>query len=234
MLIAQTNIVIRVLVLRYSHPMLPKVRAPVHPANPNGIARPWRTQSKERLAAVAMLTVPLDSPGLVVPSGAQDTRGILLIKRSDRLRGHSGQWALPGGKQDPQESLLQTARRELAEETGLNPDRVHWQSDLGHLITGTGYRAQVILGALKDPQPMTADGSEAVMLSAYPLEWLLREDTYRHREVGVIGGRHFSWGHPDPELDWEVPLWGATAFMLLELRRRLRPDLPEPDSSPIQ
>lgn len=180
-----------------------------------------------------MVIVPTDCPGLSLPPDAQDTRGILLIKRSERLRGHSGQWALPGGKQDPDESLLQTARRELNEETGLNPNAVYWRADLGYLITGTGYRAQVMLGELGQPTPMSADGTEAVMLSAYPLSWLFREDTYRHREVGVVPGRHFSWGHPDPTLDWDVPLWGATAFMLLELRRRMRPDLTEPSVTPI-
>ena len=185
------------------------------------------------MAAVALIQVPASCPGLVEVPGSQDTDGILLIKRSEKLRGHSGQWALPGGKQEIGESLWQTAKRELEEETSLAGERVQWMGDMGSLITGTGYQAQVLLGKLDRPTPIQVDGGEAVLASRYPLDWLLRDDTYRHRAVGVIPGSHFSWGHPDPELDWETPLWGATAFMLLELRRRLRPDLPEPNVEPI-
>ena len=62
-------------------------------------------------------------------TNAQDTHGILLIKRSNALREHSGQWALPGGKRENQ-NRFGTACRELNEETGLNPNLVHWQGDL--------------------------------------------------------------------------------------------------------
>ncbi|HZG91786.1 MAG TPA: CoA pyrophosphatase [Pseudonocardia sp.] len=43
----------------------------------------------------------------------------LLTRRAAALRGHPGQWALPGGRADPDETPGQTARRELAEELGL-------------------------------------------------------------------------------------------------------------------
>ena len=209
------------------------INAPLTPASTQRIARPWRDQSESKKAAVALISVPLSCPGLELPEQAQDTHGILLIKRSDRLRGHSGQWALPGGKQEHGESLWTTARRELFEETSLNPNQVHWRGDLGHLVTGTGYSAQVYLGQLDRPVTLQADGSEAVLLSAYPISWLLRADTWRHREVGIISGKHFSWGHPNPEMDWDTPLWGATAFMLLALRQVLAPSLAPPNSNPV-
>ena len=218
--------------LRYSHPMPIPINNPLHPPSNVLIPRPWRPAGEQRLAAVAMLQISLTNPGLEQVPVAQDTDGILLIKRSENLRGHSGQWALPGGKQEPNESLWQTAKRELHEETRLSPERIHWTGDMGGLVTGTGYRAQVLLGRMTQPEAIQVDGSEAVLASAYPIQWLLREDTYRSRPVGVIHGRHFSWGHPDPAQDWPTPLCGATAFMLLELRRRLRPDLPDPDTRP--
>jgi 8-oxo-dGTP pyrophosphatase MutT (NUDIX family) len=43
----------------------------------------------------------------------------LLTRRAARLRGHAGQWALPGGRTDGAETPGETARRELAEELGL-------------------------------------------------------------------------------------------------------------------
>ncbi len=192
--------------------------------------RSLRRDSKE--AAVALLRVPLSSPGLSELPASEDSHGILLIKRSERLRGHSGQWALPGGKREGNESLWQTAKRELLEETDLNPNRVRWLGDLGAVSTGTGYNARVFIGELPQPTAMRPDGSEAVQLSAYPESWLQRDDTQSHAPVGVIDGRHFCWTLPGQTLPWPTPLWGATAFMLLELRRRLYPRLADPDWQP--
>lgn len=46
--------------------------------------------------------------------------GIVLTKRSSRLRAHAGQWALPGGRLDGDETPEDAARRELHEELGLH------------------------------------------------------------------------------------------------------------------
>ncbi len=59
----------------------------------------------------------LDGPNYTADAVIIDTarEKILLIERSD-----CGQWALPGGFIDPQESALTAARREAAEETSLD------------------------------------------------------------------------------------------------------------------
>ena len=80
---------------------------------------------------------PLDSPELrpaaVACTLVDDAEGracFLLTRRAPRLRDHGGQWALPGGRLDPGEGVVEAALRELHEELGvaLGPDRV-----LGHL-----------------------------------------------------------------------------------------------------
>ena len=47
---------------------------------------------------------------------------VILTRRADTLRSHTGQVALPGGRCDPGETPWTTALREAREEIGLDPD----------------------------------------------------------------------------------------------------------------
>jgi 8-oxo-dGTP pyrophosphatase MutT (NUDIX family) len=52
-------------------------------------------------------------------AGTAGGAAILLTRRAATLRAHAGQWALPGGRIDAGEEPVDAARRELAEELGL-------------------------------------------------------------------------------------------------------------------
>ena len=62
-----------------------------------------------RAAAVAVVLMPDD----------EGRACLLLTKRVAKLRAHGGQWALPGGRLDPGETVEAAALRELGEEVGL-------------------------------------------------------------------------------------------------------------------
>jgi 8-oxo-dGTP pyrophosphatase MutT (NUDIX family) len=76
---------------------------------------------------------------LVEAEDLADGAAFLLTKRTSKLRAHSGQWALPGGRCDQGENAIEAALRELDEELGL---RLKPESVLGILddyATRSGY-----------------------------------------------------------------------------------------------
>ena len=63
---------------------------------------------------------------LVIVDNEEGQPCFVLTRRAKKLRAHSGQWALPGGRIDGCETPEQAALRELSEEVGLEvgPERV--------------------------------------------------------------------------------------------------------------
>ena len=70
-------------------------------------ARADRPELRRAGVAVVVLDDPARGPG------------VLLTRRTSRLRDHPGQFALPGGSLDPGEDAVAGALRELSEELGL-------------------------------------------------------------------------------------------------------------------
>lgn len=64
---------------------------------------------------------------------------LLITRRARGLRNHAGQWALPGGRRDPGESIEDAALRELHEETGLRLDAGAVLGVLDDYVTRSGY-----------------------------------------------------------------------------------------------
>ena len=81
-------------------------------------------------AAVAIVIVEAEAPG---------EAAFLLTRRTPKLRAHGGQWALPGGRVDPGETIEQTALRELHEELGVLASTDDILGTLDDYPTRSGY-----------------------------------------------------------------------------------------------
>jgi 8-oxo-dGTP pyrophosphatase MutT (NUDIX family) len=155
-----------------------------------------------RRAAVAIALLPDD----------EGRACFVLTRRAPRLRSHGGQWALPGGRIDPGESVEAAALRELSEEVGLE---LHAGTVIGLLddyATRSGYAiTPVVVWAEGEAQlrPNPVEVAAAYRVSLCELE---RPDVPRLRSI--------------PESDRpviSVPLLGAhihapTGAFLYQLR----------------
>ena len=80
------------------------------------------------------------SVAIVVTDDSDGDPAILLTLRPVRMGRHSNQYALPGGKVDPGETLEEAAFRELSEELGLSLPRSALLGRLDDYPTRSGFR----------------------------------------------------------------------------------------------
>jgi 8-oxo-dGTP pyrophosphatase MutT (NUDIX family) len=127
----------------------------------------------------------LDATGLRVAAVAvtlcvwRGEPSFVLTRRTAKLRRHAGQWALPGGRKDEDETPEQTARRELLEEVGLalGPDAVLGLLD--DYVTRSGFVITPVVVWAGDDPIFVADPHEVAEVHVLPLSQLDRPDSPR-------------------------------------------------------
>jgi 8-oxo-dGTP pyrophosphatase MutT (NUDIX family) len=146
----------------------------------------FRRQVAGRCAAFSRVAEPDGSAGLKraavaitllpVADNAEPAAAFLLTRRAKGLRGHGGQWALPGGRCEARETSAGAALRELAEEVGvtLRADAVlglldDYPTRSGYLIT------PVVLWAGQGQAPR-ADPREVASIHRIALGELTRKE----------------------------------------------------------
>ena len=155
---------------------------------------------------------------LVALADGEQGAEVLLTRRSRHMRNHKGEISFPGGRMDPGETPSETALREAHEEVGLDPSLVTLFAELDHLSTVVS-RSHIVpvVGRLPEVVPLAPASPEVERVMWLPLAELVRPDTY-HSE---------RWGRSPTDrllhffdLDDET-VWGATAFMLVDLLTRI-------------
>jgi 8-oxo-dGTP pyrophosphatase MutT (NUDIX family) len=145
--------------------------------------------------------------------------GVLLTLRSARLKSHAGQVAFPGGRMEPGETPEQAALREAAEEVGLDPALAQLSGSLPEHLTGTGYRVTPVVAFIEPPVALTPDPGEVAACFELPLATVLDPAAPERRRQEWRGRMREFWVWPHEQ----HLIWGATAAILVNLARVLRP-----------
>ncbi len=148
----------------------------------------------------------------------EESLSVLLTERSPDLTHHAGQISFPGGRMDPRDTdVTATALRETQEEVGIEPSDVEIVGYLDPNPTVTGYAVTPVVGLVELRRELVLDPVEVKSAFEVPLPFLLDEGNQRSsaREfAGVtVPIAEFVYG--------EHRIWGATASMLIELRKYL-------------
>jgi 8-oxo-dGTP pyrophosphatase MutT (NUDIX family) len=162
---------------------------------------------------------PLRDAAVLVPvvdRGAEAT--VLLTKRAETLRDHTGQVAFPGGRIDPGDASPEAAAlREAFEEISLGEGFVEVVGRMPDYVAGSGYRIAPILAVVRPGFHIQPNPDEVDLAFEVPLSFMM--DPANHRR----GSRFWN------ELEWffyEMPyggnrIWGVTAGIIRTLYERL-------------
>ena len=138
-----------------------------------------------------------------------------LTKRTDELKHHKGQISLPGGTQEGNEKLIDTALRETQEEIGINKNSISIIGTITPLfVPVTGFMIYPFIGySLNklDPKP---DPVEVATIFSVNISDLLNKENRTTEQRNIRG---YDVQVPYFKLN-DYQVWGATSMILSEFR----------------
>jgi 8-oxo-dGTP pyrophosphatase MutT (NUDIX family) len=144
---------------------------------------------------------------------------VLLTQRAETLKDHAGQISFPGGRIEPEDrDAWHAALREAYEEIGLLANFVEFAGYLPDHLVITGFRVTPVVGFVNPEYQLRIAQAEVHDVFEVPLEFILDAANHksRQRQLGdlTIEVHDIPYG--------ERNIWGATAGMLMTLRRMLQ------------
>ena len=136
--------------------------------------------AEERREMLAAVPGAADDPMLTGDvEGTAGGAAVLLTRRGSHLRGHGGQWALPGGRLDAGETPLEAAMREADEEVGLQLTTDDLLGQLDDYPTRSGYVISPFVFWLSDDRDPVANPAEVASVHRVSMRELTRDDSPR-------------------------------------------------------
>jgi 8-oxo-dGTP pyrophosphatase MutT (NUDIX family) len=168
-------------------------------------------------ASISARRVPA---AVLIPLVERDTGlTVLLTQRAATLKDHAGQISFPGGRVEPQDKdAWHAALREAYEEIGLLPDLVEFAGYLPDHWVITGFLVTPVVGFVNPQYQLRIAREEVHDVFEVPLDFILDASNHkpRRRQLGelTIDVHDIPYGDRN--------IWGATAGMLMTLRRMLQ------------
>ena len=107
----------------------------------------------------------------------------MLTRRTARVGSHKGQWALPGGRRESEETSEQAAVRELEEEVGIAAGQVAVLGVLDDYATRSGYVITPVVVWCKETVRLEADAREVAAAYRVAVSDLEGPDLPHLREI---------------------------------------------------
>jgi mutator protein MutT len=136
--------------------------------------------SSHHAAAVAVALIEEGSgaavAGVPEPTGWSREAALLLTRRAATLTNHASQWALPGGRIDPDETPQEAALRELAEEVGLHIAPSQVLGTLDDYVTRSGFVITPVVVWAGAAATLAANPHEVASVHRIPVSEFMRAD----------------------------------------------------------
>jgi len=138
-----------------------------------------------------------------------------LTKRTDELKHHKGQISLPGGTQEGNEKLIDTALRETQEEIGINKTSISIIGTITPLfVPVTGFMIYPFIGYSHNKLEPKPDPVEVATIFSVNISDLLNEENRTTEQRNIRG---YDVQVPYFKLN-DYQVWGATSMILSEFR----------------
>ena len=138
-----------------------------------------------------------------------------LTKRTDELENHKGQISLPGGTQEGNEKLIDTALRETQEEIGINKTSISIIGTITPLfVPVTGFMIYPFIGYSLNKLDPKVDPVEVAAIFSVNITDLLNKE---NRTIEQRNIRGYDVQVPYFKLN-DYKVWGATSMILSEFR----------------
>lgn len=206
---------------------------------------PDRTLLKERLtrfnhheysggtpAAVALLVTEegygSDIAGLPTYSSWNTSPALMVTRRARHLNRHAGQWALPGGRVDVDETLMDAAIRETQEEINLSLSPDNFLGRLDDYVTHSGFVMSGLVFWVGKAHNATPSPEEVESIHRIPFTELDRDDAplLNHNELNSTSTPDAS-SHPVLRMpiadDWIAAPTAAFLYQFREVCLRDKP-----------
>lgn len=155
-----------------------------------------------RHAAVALTVYDVDGEA-----------SIIVTRRSPRLKEHSGQWALPGGRVDDGETAIEAALRELEEEVNLSLSSENVMGTLDDYITRSGYViTPVVVWSDAKATLLSPNPDEVASIHPFGFDELIRKDSPNLESIPQSDQQVLSMNYIDDVI------YAPTAALLYQFR----------------